>query len=260
LNRVTDYDSVAAGYDVRYRNYDYGEIKNALYSFLGAETAPRVLEVGCGTGYWLRAIADPGPHRTAPSLVVGLDRSEGMIVRAKGSGAPLVRAAAEQLPLAGESFDRIACINALHHFSDRDRFFEECRRTLKPHGGVFAVGLDPHAERDSWWIYDYFPETRGIDRVRYPAVRTIRAEVIGAGFTRTESWEVQVFEHAMPAQRAFDRGLVDRSFSSQLTVLSDEEFDAGVARIREAMKEAEQRGDELQLISELHLYAVTGWV
>jgi SAM-dependent methyltransferase len=254
MSRVTDYDSIAAGYDVRYRNYDYGEIKSALESFLGAGPLDRILEAGCGTGYWLKAIANRARS------VVGVDRSAGMIDRAKGNGAALVRATAERLPFGDGTFDRVVCINALHHFTDRDRFFEECRRVLTAGAGVFTVGLDPHAERDTWWIYDYFPETREIDLRRYPAVRDIRSAMVGAGFSWCESVEVQVFEHTMTAQRAFDRGLIDRSFSSQLTVLSDEEFQAGVARIRDGMKACEASGGELQLASELHLFAVTGWV
>jgi len=252
--RATDYDSVAAGYDVRYRTYDYKEIRTALETFLGTAPLDRILEAGCGTGFWLRAIAGRA------NLIVGLDRSAGMIGRAKGGGAALVRGAAERLPFRDATVDRVVCINALHHFNDRDRFFEECRRVLTSSGGVFMVGLDPHGERDTWWIYDYFPETRAIDLKRYPAVREIRSGLIGAGFSRCESSEVQVFEHTMPAQRAFDRGLVDRSFSSQLAVLSDEEFQAGVARIRDGMKACDESGGELQLVSELHLFEVTGWM
>lgn len=251
--RQTDYDSIAAGYDVRYRTYDYHEIKAALEAFLGDAPLQRVLEVGCGTGFWLRALA--GRAQT----VAGLDRSTEMLARARGSGAPLVRANAEALPFPGRTFDRIICINALHHFLDRDRFYTDARRVLGAGGGFFNVGLDPHAERDTWWVYDYFPDTRGIDRQRYPAVRTIRGELARAGFAWTESFEVQVFEHVMPARRAFERGLVARSFTSQLAVLSDDEFEAGISRMREAMESAEREGGELTLASELHLFATTGW-
>ena len=252
--RHTDYDSIAAGYDVRYRTYDYHEIKAALANFLGDRPLHRVLEVGCGTGYWLSALA--GKALT----IAGVDRSAQMLARARGSGASLVRASAEEVPFVDASFDRIVCINALHHFAPRSRFFAEARRLLGSGGGLFNVGLDPHADRDSWWVYDYFPETRGIDLERYPAVRTIRGELARAGFTWAESSEVQVLERVMPAQRAFDRGLVARSFTSQLAVLSEEEFDAGVSRLREEMDAAAQRGGELTLASELHLFATTGWV
>ena len=250
VDRTTDYDRVADGYNVRYRNYDYAEIKAALSSFLGDAPLAVILEAGCGTGYWLRAVT--GRAQT----VIGLDPSTEMIARARGSGAVLVRARAESMPCADASVDRLFCINAVHHFRNRDDFFREAHRVLKPGGSVLTIGLDPHAGRDAWWIYEYFPETIAIDRERYPAVKTIRAEMVRAGFAWAESYEVQTFEHVMPAARAFDRGLVARSFSSQLAVLTDAEFDAGVARIKAAMDELARSGNELQLFSELHLFAV----
>ena len=110
--RITDYDSVAAGYDVRYRNYDYTEIRAALETFLGATPLHRILEAGCGTGFWLRAMAGRA------NVIVGLDRSAGMIAQAKvrgaeapgsggTSGALLVRAAAERLPFGDATIDRV---------------------------------------------------------------------------------------------------------------------------------------------------------
>lgn len=249
--RVTNYDAVADGYDVRYNNYDYGQIKDGVATFLGADRVGSILEVGCGTGYWLRWLQGRADR------VAGVDLSDRMIARAKDSGALLVRACAESLPWRDATFDRVLVINALHHFSDRDAFFAEARRVLKPGCGIQAIGLDPHAERDSWWIYQYFPETIAIDRDRYPAVKTIRAEMVRAGFAWSESYEVQTFEHVMPASRAFEGGLVARSFSSQLAVLTDDEFDEGVARIKAGMDES---GGDVPLVSELHLFSVTGWV
>jgi ubiquinone/menaquinone biosynthesis C-methylase UbiE len=253
--RQTDYDAIADGYDVRYRTYDYHEIKAGLDAFLGEPAPGRLLEVGCGTGYWLRTLA--GRAR----LVAGVDRSKEMLARAAASGASaIVRGDATRLPFGDGAFDRIICINALHHFPRRDWFFAEARRLLGTSGGVFNVGLDPHADRDHWWVYEYFPETRRIDLDRYPAVRTIRGDLAKAGFSWAESYEIQVFEHAMPARQAFARGLVARSFTSQLAVLTDEEFEAGVSRLREAMAAAERGDGELMLSSELHFYATTGWI
>lgn len=250
--RRTDYDAVADGYDVRYRNYDYAEIKAGLAAFLGDAPLDAILEVGCGTGFWLRALAGRA------AVVAGVDRSAAMLARARGSGAALIRGRAESLPWRDASFDRLVCINALHHFSDRDAFFAEARRVLRDNGALLTIGLDPHAGRDTWWIYQYFPETVAIDLERYPAVKTIRAEMARAGFAWAESYEIQTFEHVMPMSRAFERGLVARSFSSQLAVLSDEEFAAGVARLEAALAAGASEGFEPQLVSELHLYAVIG--
>jgi hypothetical protein len=129
---------------------------------------------------------------------------------------------------------------------------------LKPGGAAMMIGLDPHAGRDTWWVYEYFPETVAIDLARYPAVRTIRAELVRASFTSSESYEVQVSEHVMPATRAIERGLVTPGFTSQLAVLTAGELEAGMARMRAGIADAEKSGGELMLASELHFYAVIG--
>ena len=56
---------------------------------------------------------------------------------------------------------------------------------------------------------------------------------------------------------AMANGVIDTSFTSQLTVLTPDEFQSGVARIREAEREA---GGELHLIADFRLYATIGWV
>src|SRR5438270_501703 len=157
---------------------------------------------------------------------------------------------ADSLPWRDASFDRVCCINALHHFSDRARFFAEARRILKPGGGLLTIGKDPHAERDSWWVYDYFPETAAIDRERFARARTLRGEMTFAGFSWSESFEADRIEAVIRASEALATGVVDRAYTSQLTVLSDQEFDAGVARMKAANEAA---GGELQLVTDFYL-------
>ena len=189
----------------------------------------------------------------------GIDPSAAMLERARiaAPSARLVRARAEDLPWRDGAFDRIFCVNALHHFADRHRFFAEARRVLKPGGGLLTIGKDPHAERDSWWVYDYFEETRAIDRARFAAVRTLRGDLTRAGFAWAESLEADHIEVSHPAAEALASGVVDASFTSQLTVLSDDEFRRGVERLRQADAAV---GGELQLVADFRLYATIGWV
>jgi len=255
--RVADYDSVAAGYDRRYAIHEYAGVRDTLAGFVGE--AASVLEVGCGTGHWLSALARQASGSPRRRFVAGVEPSAGMIARAHaaGTGAHLVRARAEALPWRDASFDRIVCVNALHHFSDRTRFFTEARRILRPEGGLLTIGKDPHAEHDAWWVYDYFPETIQIDRQRFARVRDLRGELALAGFAWTESFEADRIEATTRASEALATGVVDRAYTSQLTVLSDEEFERGVARIRAADAAA---GGELQLATDFRLFATIGWV
>ena len=282
--RVTDYDRIADRFDTRYDYYSYDGVRETLINFLGPQPSA-VLEVGCGTGHWLAvasqarlpaalspvdgkpstgedASADRG-HRRAKALtgrcLAGVDRSAPMLDRARvaAPAAHLVRALAEDLPFGDASFDRIFCVNALHHFSDRARFFAEARRVLRPGGGLLTIGKDPHNGRDEWWVYEYFEETMAIDLDRFARVRTLRGEMALAGFAWTESMEAEHVEVVRPASEALANGIVDPAFTSQLTVLSSTEFDRGAERLRQANDAA---GGELQLVADVRLYATIGWV
>ena len=252
--RVTDYDRIADRFDTRYDHYAYDGVRATLINFLGAETAG-ALEIGCGTGHWLACAAAALGER---GFLGGVDPSAPMLDRARGAApaAHLVRARAEDLPWRDGSFDRLFCVNALHHFSDRGRFFAEARRVLKPGGGLLTIGKDPHTDRDDWWVYDYFEETRALDRERFARVRTLRGEMALAGFAWTESMEADHIEIVRPASEALTNGIVDRGFTSQLTVLSDEEFARGERRLRQANDAA---GGGLQLVADFRLYATLAW-
>lgn len=247
--RITDYDRIADRYDRRYSLYEYAGTRESLLNFIGDKPVD-VLEVGCGTGHWLAALRSA--NAIALHRVVGVEPSMAMIER--GSGLR-VRAVAERLPFPDASFDRIYCVNALHHFKDRTQFFREARRLLRPGGGVMSIGKDPHAERDSWWVYDYFPETREIDRQRFAPVRRLRGDLAVAGFTWAESFEADHVEHVLSATDAIETGVVAPSFTSQLTVLSDDEFVAGTDRIRAANADG-----DLQLVTDFFLFATVGWI
>ncbi len=250
---ITYDDQVADRFDRRYSLYEYSGTRDALAGFLGPAPLD-VLEVGCGTGHWLGEMA-----RRCRRLV-GLDPSMPMLRRARrnlGEGGALVRAVAEQLPLPDRSVDRVVCVNALHHFADRQQFFREARRILRPGGALMTIGKDPFAECDTWWVYDYFPETRPIDRARFAPARILRGELARAGFTWAESFEADHIERAQSASEALQTGVVDRAFTSQLSVLSDDAFAAGVERLRAANAAA---GNRLEIAADFVLYATVGWV
>ena len=253
-SRGADYDSIAGRYDRRYQIHEYAGVRATLMDFVGEST--EVVEVGCGTGHWLQELARSAGG-SGERTIAGVEPSAEMIARARTAApdALLVRARAEALPWRDASFDRVYCVNALHHFSDRARFFAEARRILKPGGALLTIGKDPHTERDSWWVYDYFPETLALDRDRFARVRMLRGELTLAGFSWSESFEADRIEAVQPATEAFASGIVDRAYTSQLTVLSDEEFDAGVARMKSANDAA---GGELQLVTDFYLFGTIG--
>jgi ubiquinone/menaquinone biosynthesis C-methylase UbiE len=210
---------------------------------------PRVLEAGCGTGHWLGFLG--GASITA----VGVDPSAGMleVARMQGRGERLIRARAEALPCRTGTFNRVFCVNALHHFTDPTAFFREARRVLGRGGGLMTVGLDPHTGNDRWWIYDYFPTALIEDRRRYLPAATIREFMEAAGFSSCDTREIQHLSAQMSVSDAACLGCLDPTSTSQLMVISRAEYEAGMKRIRGG------EGDAAVLRSDLSLYATTGW-
>jgi SAM-dependent methyltransferase len=250
-----DYDSVAADYSSRYQRNDYSGVTKAVTEFFASGPAldRRVaLEVGCGTGVWLQ-LAREFSHPT-----VGVDPSSKMlhVARSTAPAAFLVRAQAESLPFQSQTVDRLFCVNALHHFSDPRAFFMEARRLVRPRGAILTIGLDPHTGRDRWWIYEYFPEALVADRQRYLSTQTIRGMMAAAGFERCETREVQHLPRALRLSEADSGGFLARTSASQLMVISDEDYEAGVGRIHTAAGSSPR---ELVLRADLTLYGTTGW-
>jgi ubiquinone/menaquinone biosynthesis C-methylase UbiE len=217
-----DYDEIAESYDKRYDRNRYGEVRDALIRFVG--DAGNVVEVGCGTGHWLAEL------RGGTRRVVGIDASWQMLAAAARSApdALLIRGTASALPIERESAERVFCINAFHHFPDKPAFVAEARRVLGKRGAIMIVGLDPHTGIDQWWVYDYFPSALPIDLVRYASTKAIRSMLEKAGFTSIETTVAQHFPAAIPFDKALERGYLDRTATSQLLVVPDDEYRAGM--------------------------------
>ena len=254
MTQRVDYDRVAATYDSRYEQNTYTGVEQTLSSFVADAAAlhHRVLEVGCGTGHWVRRL------RQSRHMAFGVDPSAGMLQIARDSlRGHVIRGRAEALPCGSASCDRLFCVNALHHFSDPAGFLVEARRVLRSRGGVLTIGLDPHTGQDQWWVYDYFPAALNADRKRYLPTGRIRELMTAAGFCRCETQMIQNLAREMTVGEARSRGFLDRKDKSQLMVITDAEYEAGIKRI-----EAAETTDEASTIlrSDLRLYATIGWI
>jgi ubiquinone/menaquinone biosynthesis C-methylase UbiE len=256
VQRSVDYDQVAPSYDRRYETSDYSGITRALNDFVTADGPLRVLEVGCGTGHWLALLSERG------HAVAGLDASQQMleIARTRAPGAKLVRGGADHLPWDAASFDRVVCINAFHHFTAPQAFIAEARRVLRPRGALMTIGLDPHTGLDEWCIYRYFAGTLETDLLRYAPTAQIRAWLSDAGFSDCRTEVAQHIPLRVEAREALASGRLAKTATSQLSVLTDTEYDAGIAHIAQAIDTAEQRGERLYLSGDLRLYATFGHV
>jgi ubiquinone/menaquinone biosynthesis C-methylase UbiE len=248
-----DYDTIASAYNQRYLVNDYSGVEREVIAFAAQDGDARVLEVGCGTGHWLRVLADRG------CWVAGVDGSIRMLEQVQ-SCRRLVHGVAEHLPWTTESFDCLFCVNALHHFQNKPGFLAEARRVLRPGGRMMTIGLDPHTGTDRWYIYEYFESTLQIDRGRYPATSSIREWMHAAGFVDCETREVQHLPVQLSARKALEQNRLRKAATSQLGVLTEQQYRAGIERIRQEMDAAEARGEALDLMADLRLYGTFGSV
>jgi ubiquinone/menaquinone biosynthesis C-methylase UbiE len=246
MTKRVDYDAIADGYDARYEHFRFDAIEGVLHRFVEG-AGGSVAEVGCGTGHWLAGLR--GRVRT----VAGVDASMAMLQRARRAApfALVVHGRAEHLPWRAECFDRVFCINAMHHFTDADAFLREARRVLRPGGAILIVGRDPSTGLDAWWIHDYFPGTLEADRARYRSTAAIRRQLDAAGFSSLETGVAQWIQSALPFAEGMARGVMRRESTSQLMVIGEAEYEEGLRRL-----EAEQP----VLRTDLRLYATIGRV
>ncbi|MGE0788194.1 MAG: class I SAM-dependent methyltransferase [Sandaracinaceae bacterium] len=247
------YDDVAPTFDRRYDIETYGGVERALFALCAAPGA-RVLEVGCGTGHWLELLSLRGVS------VAGLEPSRQMLARArdKGFDGELVEGVAEAIPWEDGSFDRVICINALHHFTDRAAFMSEAARVLRPNGVVWSVGLDPHTGLDRWFVYDLFEGARERDLTRYPSTPSIRAAMAAAGLRDAATEAVQRFPVWMPVTQLLAEGHADRHATSQLSLLTDDAYARGRAALERMAEDERASGAPTNIGADLTLYATSG--
>jgi len=120
------------------------------------------LDVGCGTGWYARALEDRG------HTVLGLDRAEGQVrqylARVPTGGAVVGDAAA--LPYGDGIFDFAYAINIIHHLPGRMQqagALKEIRRVLKPGGTFFLHEINVLNPVHRFYMVFLFPVLKDID-------------------------------------------------------------------------------------------------
>lgn len=160
----------------------HGDVVEQMIGLASLAPDARVLDVGCGTGWTVRRIAERlGPEGRA----AGCDLSAEMIAAARARTAdPRCRfeaAAAEALPWPDASFDAIFSMESLYYWPDPEAGLRELARVLR-RGGAAWIGLDFHAgnpDSASW------PQELGLRLVRRSGEEWAAA-LRAAGFAAAE--------------------------------------------------------------------------
>lgn len=215
-----NYNSLARDY-AQHRKPDEAAIQ-ALIRIGGISTVSRILEIGCGTGNYIRALQ----HRVGCACF-GIDPSPQMIKHAKAGTAAVTYAvgSADKIPLPNANFDLCFSVDVIHHVKDRSAYFGEAHRVLKP-GGILATLTDSEETiRRRVPLSSCFPETIEAELKRYPRMQDLAHDAEQAGFRLMGTEIVETpFELTDPAPYR------TKSFSC-LRLISEQAFTAGLARL-----------------------------
>jgi arsenite methyltransferase len=118
--------------------------RELVYEALGARPGDRVVDAGCGTGYYVAELLDQvGPAGS----VVGVDASPQMLALAeqKTEGRPNVdlrEGDVTGLPVEDADFDRALSVQVLEYVADLPAALGELHRVLRPGGRVVIWDVD----------------------------------------------------------------------------------------------------------------------
>jgi SAM-dependent methyltransferase len=229
-----DYGKLALSYD-RYRDLSPDLLQSWLEVLIRwgrLSHGIRVLDIGCGTGRLTIPL-----QRLSGAEVWGLDLSEEMLAQAKRKeGAAAVRwvlGDAQALPFPNGSFDFAFMCLVLHHLGDKARALAEMTRVLRP-GGRGLIWTVSHRQIEESPLNEFFPSLARLDLERFPPIPTIVAMMRAAGFTAIRT-EPVIFQERLPTDRYIEK--VRNKYISTLSLLSEEEFITGLARLEHCLPE-----------------------
>ncbi len=131
---------------------------------INPQKGDRILEVGCGDGFYLHLITNLGVKEIK---LTGIDIDQNALNAAKrnlrGKGVKLIKAnLMEKLPFEGNSFNKIIMSEVCEHLPDDIKGLKEVKRVLNK-GGILVATVPNHNYPFFWdpvnWILEHFFNT-----------------------------------------------------------------------------------------------------
>ena len=127
-----------------YSTRDVLRRRELVRAALGARSGDRILDVGCGPGFYITELLEAVGREGA---VAGVDISADMLAvaakRATGHGnVEFHEADATSLPVPDASFERAVCVQVLEYVRDVPAALAEMHRVLRPGGRMLVWDVD----------------------------------------------------------------------------------------------------------------------
>ena len=170
-----------------YATRDVRRRRELVRAALGAQPGDRILDVGCGPGFYVTELLEAVGRE---GFVVGVDISADMLaVAAKPAdghdNVEFHEAGATSLPVPDASFERALCVQVLEYVRDVPTALAEMHRALRPGGRVLVWDIDWATV--SWHAIDRQLMQRALsawdNHLTHPSLpRTLAAQLRNAGF------------------------------------------------------------------------------
>lgn len=226
-----DYNKFANSYEKRYEKNNLLGIYGKLNELANNNSYKYILEIGCGTGYWLNLL------NKSDRLLFGCDLSEGMLRQGIKTNPNIYYFScdADQLSISRSIFDLIYCVNVLHFIDDKREFIKNVKSLLRP-GGTFAViSIDPSFNDDSWYIYNFFPGLYSKDINRFLPWNDLREYFNLSGFKNIESEIIENVESKHVGSDVLKDYFLKKESSSHLASMNKLEYENGISEIKKTI-------------------------
>ena len=156
-------EDVRRHYDgLSFGEFSYGDRRAGFYPLFDAFVATinpesRVVDVGCGAGFWLDEFVRRGVAR---EQLLGLDLAPANVQRARERGHRAEVGNVLDLAQPDAAFDAVFCAGVIHHTPDPRLAFRELVRITRPGGHIYL------AVYNRWHPY-YYLVHRGAAPLRY---------------------------------------------------------------------------------------------
>ena len=188
----------------------------------------RIADVGCGTGRFSSGLAE-----IYQSQVIGLDRSINMLSEASVRHRQVwfCLSDAEVLPLRQGSMGMVFLSNVIHHLGDLRRAAEGFARVLQPDGYVVVRNYLRDQLRHLPYL-EFFPEALTFSMDSLDSKREVEHAFGGADFHLASYRSIE--QPVADSPNLYLAKIHSRVYSD-LAAISDEAFEAGVARMAAAV-------------------------
>jgi SAM-dependent methyltransferase len=119
-----------------------------MFQSLGLQPSDRVLDAGCGRGFFMKYVTELAPCRLT-GVDLDFEHLEIALNENSSRGAGVAQSYIDPLPFADATFDKVIFSEVLEHLPDDRGGLNEVKRVLKPGGLLFLTV--PNHNYPFWW-------------------------------------------------------------------------------------------------------------